>query len=169
MRRGQVVTGTVTTIANFGVTFVDIGGFAAMINLPELSWRPFDHPSDVVSVGQEVTAEVLGVDMVRERVPLSLRAVQEDPWPEVAQRIGEVVIGSVTKVVPFGVFVRVEDRADGFQGLVHTSELDASSRDVVEVGNALTVKIVEVDLARRRIVLSPVQALTSTTEGQPCD
>ncbi|MFE9701559.1 S1 RNA-binding domain-containing protein [Streptomyces sp. NPDC006270] len=169
LRRGQVVTGTVTTIASFGVTFVDIGGFTAMINIPELSWRPFDHPSDVVSVGQEVTAEVLDVDMVRERVPLSLRAVEEDPWPQVAQRIGEVVIGPVTKIVPFGAFVRIEDREDGFQGLVHTSELDESSRDVVEVGDALTVKIIDVDLARRRIALSHVQALTSATEGQPCD
>lgn len=82
LRRGQIVTGTVTTIAGFGVTFVDIGGFTAMINMPELSWCPFNQPSDVVSVGQEITAEVLDVDMVRERVPLSLRAVQEeDPWP----------------------------------------------------------------------------------------
>ncbi|MEV5676489.1 S1 RNA-binding domain-containing protein [Streptomyces sp. NPDC052179] len=167
LRRGQVVTGTVTTIASFGVTFVDIGGFTAMTNLPELSWRPFDHPSDVVSVGQEVTAEILDVDMVRERVPLSLRALQEDPWPQMAQRIGQVVIGPVTKIVPFGVFVRIEDREDSFQGLVHTSELDESSRDVVEVGNALTVKFIDVDLARRRIVLSHVQALTSTTDGWP--
>ncbi|MFD0040974.1 S1 RNA-binding domain-containing protein [Streptomyces anulatus] len=169
LRRGQVVTGTVTTIASFGVTFVDIGGFTAMINLPELSQRPFDHPSDVVSVGQEVTAEVLGVEMVRERVQLSLRALQEDPWPQMAQTIGEVVIGSVTKIVPFGVLVRIEDREDGFHGLVHTSELDEASRDVVEVGDALTVKIIDVDLARRRIVLSHVQALTSTAEGRPCD
>lgn len=169
LRRGQVVTGTVTTIAGFGVTFVDIGGFTAMINLPELSWRPFNHPSDVVSVGQEVTAEVLGVDMVRERVQLSLRAVQEDPWPQMAQRIGQVVIGPVTKIVPFGVFVRIEDRVDGFEGLVHTSELDESSGDVVEVGNALTVKIIDVDLAHRRIVLSHVQALTSPADGWPGD
>ncbi|MFI1188307.1 S1 RNA-binding domain-containing protein [Streptomyces californicus] len=168
LRRGQVVTGTVTTIADFGVTFVDIGGFTAMINIPELSWRPFDHPSDVVSVGQEVTAEILDVDMVRERVPLSLRAVEEDPWPQVAQRIGEVVIGPVTKIVPFGFFVRIEDREDGFEGLVHTSELDASSRDVVEVGDALTVKIIDVDPAHRRIALSHVQAPTSTAEGRPC-
>ncbi|MEV7569234.1 S1 RNA-binding domain-containing protein [Streptomyces tanashiensis] len=159
LRRGQLVTGTVTIIADFGVTFVDIGGFTAMINIPELSWRPFNHPSDVVSVGQEITAEVLDVDMVRERVPLSLRAVQEDPWPQVAQRIGQVVIGPVTKIVPFGVFVRVEDREDGFQGLVHTSELDESSGDVIEVGDALQVKIIDVDLARRRIALSHVQAL----------
>lgn len=77
-----------------------------MVNVPELSWRPFDHPSDVISVGQEVTAEVLGVDMIRERVSLSLRAVQEDLWPQPAQLIGQVVTGPVTKIVPFGVFVR---------------------------------------------------------------
>lgn len=155
---GQVVTGTVTTIASFGVTFVDIGGFTAMINIPELSWRPINHPSDVVSVGQEVTAEVLDVDMAWERVPLSLRAVQEDPWPQVAQRIGQVVTGPVTKIVPFGVFVRIEDREDGFGGLVHGDELDQSPQDVIEVGDALTVKIIDVDLVRRRIALSQRQA-----------
>ncbi|MFJ9025001.1 S1 RNA-binding domain-containing protein [Streptomyces sp. NPDC102259] len=151
LRRGQVVTGTVTSIASFGVTFVDIGGFTAMINIPELSWRPFNHPSDVVSVGQNITAEVLDVDMVWERVPLSLRAVQEDPWPQLARRIGQVVTGPVTKIVPFGVFVRIEDREDGFEGLVHTSELDESPGVVVEVGDALTVKIIDIDLAQRRI------------------
>ncbi|MDX3524719.1 S1 RNA-binding domain-containing protein [Streptomyces scabiei] len=158
LRCGQVVTGTVTSIASFGVTIVDIGGFRAMIDIPELSWRPFDHPSDVVSVGQEVTAEVLDVDLVRERVPLSLRAVQDDPWPQVAQRIGQVITGPVTKIVPFGVFVRIEDREDGFQGLVHTSELDESPGDIVEVGDVLTVKIIEVDLTRRRVTLSQKQA-----------
>jgi small subunit ribosomal protein S1 len=167
LRRGQVVTGTVQTIASFGVTFVDIGGFTAMINIPELSWRPFNHPSDVVSIGQEITAEVLDVDMIRERVPLSLRAVQEDPWPQVAQRIGQVVTGPVTKIVPFGAFVRIEDRQDGFEGLVHTSELDESPDDAIEVGDTLTVKIIDVDLARRRIALSRVQALASSAENQP--
>ncbi|MGW1404055.1 S1 RNA-binding domain-containing protein [Streptomyces sp. NPDC002405] len=165
LRRGQVVTGTVTTIASFGVTCVDIGGFTAMINIPELSWRPINHPSDVVSVGQQITAEVLDVDMVRERVPLSLRAVQEDPWPQVAQRIGQVVTGPVTKIMPFGVFVRIEDREDGFEGLVHTSELDESTGGVVEVGDALTVKIIDVDLARRRIALSQTQARTPSHQG----
>jgi ribosomal protein S1 len=140
-----------------------------MINIPELSWRPCNHPSDVVSVGQEIRAEVLDVDMIRERVPLSLRAVQEDPWPQLVQRIGQVVTGPVTKIMPFGVFVRIEDREDGFQGLVHTSELDEPSGDVLEVGDALTVKIIDVDLARRRIALSHVQAPASTTEGQPRD
>lgn len=136
-----------------------------MINIPELSWRPINHPSDVVSVGQQITAEVLDVDTVRERVPLSLRAVQEDPWPQVAQRIGQVVTGPVTKIVPFGVFVRLEDREDGFEGLVHTSELDESTGDTVEVGDALTVKIIDVDLARRRITLSRTQARRPRHEG----
>ncbi|MGW1412248.1 S1 RNA-binding domain-containing protein [Streptomyces sp. NPDC002403] len=167
LRCGQVVTGTVTTIAGFGVTFVDIGGFTAMINIPELSWRPINHPSDVVSVGQGITARVLDVDMVWERVPLSLRALQDDPWPQIAQRIGQVVTGPVTRIVPFGVFVRVEDRENGFEGLVHTSELDESPGVVVEVGDALTVKIIDVDLARRRIVLSQTQARTTRHEGDP--
>ncbi|WP_327412041.1 alpha/beta fold hydrolase [Streptomyces sp. NBC_01233] len=79
LRRGQVVTGTITHIADFCVTFVDIGGFTAMINIPELSWHPIGHPSEVVSVGQEITAEILDVDPVRERVSLSLKALQEDP------------------------------------------------------------------------------------------
>ncbi|WP_405731504.1 S1 RNA-binding domain-containing protein [Streptomyces sp. NBC_01537] len=170
LRRGQVVTGTVTSIADFGVTFVDIGGFTAMINIPELSWRPSNHPSDIVSVGQEITAEVLDVDMVRERVPLSLKAVQEDPWPQLAQRIGQVVTGPVTRILPFGAFVRIEDRDDGFEGLVHNSELDASPverpEDVVQVGDTLTGEIIDVDLTRRRITLSPIQAATAGLRDQ---
>ncbi|MFF3015603.1 S1 RNA-binding domain-containing protein [Streptomyces sp. NPDC057939] len=169
LRRGQIVTGTVTTIADFGVTFVDIGDFTAMINIPELSWRPIDYPSDVVSVGQEVTAEILDVDMRRERVPLSLRALNEDPLRRLAQRIGEVVVGPVTRIMPFGVFVRIEDREDGFQGLVHDGEPDEPSENVVEVGDILSVKIIEVDLTHRCIALSRVQAPASTAEGRPRD
>ncbi|MGW7262239.1 S1 RNA-binding domain-containing protein [Streptomyces sp. NPDC054842] len=163
LRRGQVVTGRVTTIASFGVTFVDIGGFTAMINIPELSWRRINHPSDVVSVGQEITAEVLDVDMVRERVPLSLKALQPDPMQDLARQVGQIVIGPVTKLVPFGAFVRIEDSEDGFEGLVHNTELADEHverpEDVVQVGEALAVKILEVDPTRRRIALSHKQAL----------
>ncbi|MEV6279927.1 S1 RNA-binding domain-containing protein [Nocardia sp. NPDC051832] len=161
LRRGQIVTGRVLTIASFGGTFVDIGGGTAMINIPELSWRPFDHPSDIVTVGAEITAAILDVDMICERVPLSLRALQEDPLPQVTQRIGQVLTGPVTMVTPFGVFVRIEDRADGFQGLVHTSELGETPGAVIEVGYPLTVKILDVDLVRRRITLSRTQALAA--------
>ncbi|MFJ9576169.1 S1 RNA-binding domain-containing protein [Streptomyces sp. NPDC101191] len=163
LHRGQICTGVVTDIANFGVTFVDIGGFTAMINIPELSWRRFDHPSDVVSVGQEISAEILDVDLVRERVPLSLKALKEDPMPQFIQQVGQITSGVVTKLVPFGAFVCVEDREDGLEGLVHLSELAEGGvnrpEDVVQVGDTLTVKIVDVDLPRRRITLSRLQAL----------
>ncbi|MFF3425313.1 S1 RNA-binding domain-containing protein [Streptomyces sp. NPDC002602] len=163
LHRGQICTGTVTKIASFGVTFVDIGGFTAMINIPELSWRRFDHPSDIVAVGQEITAEILDVDLVHERVPLSLRTLQEDPMPQFIQRVGQITNGVVTKVVPFGAFVRIEDREGGLEGLVHLTELTEGHvdrpEDVVQVGASLTVKILDVDLPRRRITLSHLQAL----------
>ncbi|WP_344016887.1 S1 RNA-binding domain-containing protein [Kitasatospora atroaurantiaca] len=162
LRRGQTVTGIVTKIASFGVTFVDIGGFTAMINIPELSWRPINHPSDVVAVGQQITAEILDVDMVRERVPLSLKALQEDPMPQIAQQVGRIVTGEVTKLVPFGAFVRIEDRKDGFEGLVHNTELAEPPvdrpEDAVQVGDRIIVKIIDVDPTRRRIALSHTQA-----------
>ncbi|MCX4399087.1 S1 RNA-binding domain-containing protein [Streptomyces sp. NBC_01767] len=165
LRRGQLVTGTVKWIADFGVTFVDIGGFTAMINIPELSWRPFDHPTEIVSVGQEITAEVLDVDMSRERVPLSLRAVQEDPWPQLTQRIGQVVTGPVTKVVRFGLFVRIEDREDGIAALVHIEGLADTpverSEHAVRVGDILTVKILDVDVTRRTAL--------ACTQSRPAD
>lgn len=112
-------------------------------------------------------AKRLGFALLLKFFEVEARCMQEDPWQQVGQRIGQVVTGPVTKIMPFGVFVRIEDREHGFQGLVHTTELDESSEDVVEVGDALTVKIIDVDLARRRIALSHVQALA--TEGQPRD
>ncbi|MET9402950.1 S1 RNA-binding domain-containing protein [Kitasatospora sp. NPDC002965] len=160
--RGQVVTGTVIEIASFGVTFVDIGGFTAMINIPELSWRPIGHPSDVVVVGGQITAEVLGVDLAREQVPLSLKGLQEDPMLQIARQVGRTVTGEVTKVAPEGLFVRIEDRADGFQGLVHNAELAQPPADrpegAVRVGDELAVMITDVDLARRRITLARTRA-----------
>jgi ribosomal protein S1 len=151
LRRGQLVTGTVIEIASFGVTFVDTNGFTAMINIPELSWRPINHPSDVVTVGQEVTIEILDVDIERRRVPLSLKALQDDPLIQLQQRIGHTVTGPVTKIVPFGVFIRIEGRNDGFEGLLHTSELSGVH---VQIGDMLTVKIDQVDTMRRRIGLT---------------
>ncbi|MFD8205569.1 S1 RNA-binding domain-containing protein [Streptomyces sp. NPDC059695] len=162
--RGEIVTGTVTRIADFGVTFVDIGGFEAMINIPELSWRPFDHPSDIVSVGQEVNAEILDVDPVRERVSLSLRALYEDPMPLLTVEIGQTLVGRVTKLIPFGVFVRIEEVENGFEGLVHNSELADEYLENpqlgIQVGDALLVKILDIDTVRRRITLSHRQAVS---------
>ncbi|MFC9483162.1 S1 RNA-binding domain-containing protein [Streptomyces griseus] len=163
LRPGQIVTGTVTHIASFGVTFVDIGGFEAMINIPELSWRRFEHPSDVVSVGEVIEAEVLGVAFLPERVSLSLKSLHEDPMRLLTGQIGRTLVGPVTKVLPFGVFVRVEEAEDGFEGLVHISELADEHRAGPEIairaGDALPVRIVDVDLSRRRIVLTNRQAV----------
>jgi|UniRef100_UPI003F493BF6 small subunit ribosomal protein S1 len=155
LRRGQRIEGTVIEIADFGVTFVDIGGFTAMINIPELSWRRINYPADVVSVGQQVIAEILDVDIERGRVALSLKALQDDPLTELEQQIGSLVSGPVTKIVPIGVFVRVEDRDDGFEGLVPNTELAGNE---VEVGDILTVRISLVDVPRRRIGLTLAQA-----------
>ncbi|MGH3390956.1 MAG: S1 RNA-binding domain-containing protein [Actinomadura sp.] len=147
------------------MTFVDIGGVTAMINIPELSWRPFNHPSEVLTVGQEITAQILDVDMVRERVTLSLKALQEDPMLQLVQQVGQIVRGRVTKLVPFGAFVRIEDRRDGFEGLVHNSELAEGHverpEDVAQVGDEFHVKIIDVDPKRRRITLSHAQAIAA--------
>ncbi|MBM9623784.1 S1 RNA-binding domain-containing protein [Streptomyces zhihengii] len=162
LRRGQVVTGTVTRIAPFGVTFVDVEGFEAFINIPELSWRRFEHPSDVVSVGERIRAEVLDADLVRGRLALSLKGLQDDPMRELTGLVGRTVRGRVTKLIPFGVFVRVEDRPDGFEGLVHNDELlDRWADDPqagIAVGDEMRVKVLAVDPPRRRITLSERRA-----------
>ncbi|MGG8410476.1 S1 RNA-binding domain-containing protein [Streptomyces sp. 12297] len=151
-------------MAGFGVTFVDIGGFEAMINIPELSWRHVDDPSDIVSVGQEINAEILDIDPVRERVTLSLKALHEDPLLLLTARIGQTIVGHVTKLVPIGAFVRIEDVENGFEGLVHNSELAnrhlETSQRGIQVGDALPVKILDIDPVQRRITLSHRQAIS---------
>ena len=160
LQKGQVRKGTVSSIVNFGA-FVDLGGVDGLVHVSELSWKHIDHPSEVVEVGQEVTVEVLDVDLDRERVSLSLKATQEDPWQAFARThaIGQVVPGKVTKLVPFGAFVRVED---GIEGLVHISELAQRHVDlpeqIVKVGEEVFVKVIDIDLERRRISLSLKQA-----------
>ena len=119
LQKSQVRSGVVSSIVNFGA-FVDLGGVDGLVHVSELSWKHIDHPSEVVEVGQEVTVEVLDVDLDRERVSLSLKATQEDPWQQFARthQINQVVPGRVTKLVPFGAFVRVDE---GIEGLVHIS------------------------------------------------
>ncbi|WP_108832943.1 30S ribosomal protein S1 [Actinomyces sp. Marseille-P3109] len=160
LQKGQVRSGVVSSIVNFGA-FVDLGGVDGLVHVSELSWKHIDHPSEVVEVGNEVTVEVLDVDFDRERVSLSLKATQEDPWQAFARThaIGQVVPGKVTKLVPFGAFVRVED---GIEGLVHISELAQRHVEVPEqvakVGDEVFVKVIDIDLERRRISLSLKQA-----------
>src|SRR5687768_2216866 len=156
LQKGERRKGTVSSIVNFGA-FVDLGGVDGLVHVSELSWKHVDHPQEVVTVGQEVEVEVLDVDLERERVSLSLKATQEDPWKEFERRYkaGEVIPGQVTKLVPFGAFVRV---AQGIEGLVHISELSHEHIDtpesVLSVGDQVRVKVIEVDVPRRRISLS---------------
>jgi small subunit ribosomal protein S1 len=160
LQKGQIRKGVVSSIVNFGA-FVDLGGVDGLVHVSELSWKHIDHPGEVVEVGQDVTVEVLDVDMDRERVSLSLKSTQEDPWQQFARthQIGQVVPGRVTKLVPFGAFVRVEE---GIEGLVHISELADRHveipEQVVQVGDEIFVKIIDIDLDRRRISLSLKQA-----------
>ena len=166
--KGEVRTGVVSSIVNFGA-FVDLCGVDGLVHVSELSWKHVDHPSEVVEVGQEVNVEVLDVDLERERVSLSLKATQEDPWRQFARQheIGDVIDGRVTKLVPFGAFVEVDD---AIEGLVHISELAdhhvERAEDELRVHDQVEVKIIDIDLDRRRISLSRKQALRgSEVEG----
>ena len=167
LNKGEVRTGVVSSIVNFGA-FVDLGGVDGLVHVSELSWKHVDHPSEVVEVGQEVQVEVLDVDLERERVSLSLKATQEDPWRQFARRheVGDVIEGRVTKLVPFGAFVEVDD---AIEGLVHISELAdhhvERAEDEVSVHDRVEVKIIDIDLDRRRISLSRKQALSPSAEA----
>ena len=160
LKPGERRKGVISSVVNFGA-FVDLGGMDGLIHVSELSWQHVDHPSAVVTIGDEVDVEVLEVDLDRERISLSLKATQKDPWKEFADshRVGELVYGRVTKLVPFGSFVQV---GDNIEGLVHISEMSEhhveSPEQVVTPGEELWVKIIEIDLERRRISLSVKQA-----------
>src|SRR5271156_5689627 len=164
LQKGAIRKGVVSSIVNFGA-FVDLGGVDGLVHVSELSWKHIDHPGEVVEVGQEVTVEGLDVDMDRQRVSLSLKSTQEDPWQQFARthQIGQVVPGRNTKLGPVGAFVRVEE---GIEGLVHISELADRHveipEQVVQVGDEIFVKIIDIDLDRRRISLSLKQANEGT-------
>jgi len=160
LKPGERRKGVISSVVNFGA-FVDLGGMDGLIHVSELSWKHVSHPSDVVTIGDEVDVEVLEVDLDRERISLSLKATQQDPWQEFAEthRVGELVYGRVTKLVPFGSFIQV---GDNIEGLVHISEMSNHHIDlpeqVVTPGEELWVKIIDVDLEKRRISLSVKQA-----------
>ena len=155
LKKGQIREGVVSSIVNFGA-FVDLGGVDGLIHVSELSWKHIDHPSEVVKVGDKVTVEVLDVDLDRERISLSLKATQEDPWQRFARTHvpGQIVKGKVTKIVQFGVFISVED---GIEGLVHISELSwgriKHPSEVVSVGDKVKVFVIGLDKENKKISL----------------
>jgi small subunit ribosomal protein S1 len=153
---GQVVEGKISNIVDFGA-FVDLEGIDGLIHISELSWSHVNHPSEVVSIGDTVRIKVLDIDRDRQRISLGLKQTQEDPWQRVisTHRGGDVLEGTVTKVVAFGAFVEI---LPGVEGLVHISELAdhhvENPSEVVEPGSKLNVKILEIDEERRRLSLS---------------
>jgi small subunit ribosomal protein S1 len=152
---GEVCNGHVTNLCDFGA-FVDLGGVEGLIHISELSWGHVSHPADVLQSGQEVEVYVLNVNRRQERIGLSLKRLRPDPWNTVENRyrVGQIIQGTVTNIVDFGAFVRIER---GLEGLIHASELANSetvrSRTLVE-GESIQVQIVSIDGSRHRIGLT---------------
>ena len=156
LSKGMRLKGTVSSIVDFGA-FVDLGGIDGLIHISELSWSHVNHPSEVVKVGEEVEVEVLDVDLQRERISLGLKQTTEDPWTKLVETypVGTIADGKVTKIVPFGAFIEL---GDNVEGLVHISEMALKHIDspaqVVHVGDNVKVKVMDVNVERRRISLS---------------
>ena len=157
---GQKVTGTVRSIAPFGV-FIDLGGIDGLVHKSELSWNKVNNPEAGYQVGEQVEAEVIDINHERGRISLSIRRLQPDPWHSTVAdfKVGDIIDGTVTKLVNFGAFVRVRD---GLEGLIHISELShqrvAHPGDVVHEGQTLKLKIISLDSERHRLGLSLKQA-----------
>ncbi|MDH4140563.1 MAG: 30S ribosomal protein S1, partial [Coriobacteriia bacterium] len=156
LEKGRILPGTVSSIVDFGA-FVDLGGIDGLVHISELSWSHVNHPSEVVKVGDEVEVMVLDVDRERERISLGLKQTQPDPWRELVKKfpVGAIIEGKVTKLVPFGAFVEM---GDGVEGLVHISEMAKghveTPEQITAVAENVHVKVMDVDLDRRRISLS---------------
>jgi small subunit ribosomal protein S1 len=159
----------VTNLCSFGV-FVDLGGLEGLVHVSELSWGRVEHPGDVLEPGQPVEVYVLNVDRERKRVGLSVKRLQPDPWQSVEERyrVGQIVEGVVTHVVDFGAFARVEE---GLEGLIHVSELAEGNflhpRNVVQEGDIVAVRVLNIDGARRRMGLSMRQVGGSAARTPP--
>jgi small subunit ribosomal protein S1 len=156
LQPGLVVEGQISNIVDFGA-FVDLDGIDGLIHISELSWSHVNHPSELLSIGDTVQVKVLDIDRDRQRISLGLKQTQEDPWQRIVDtyNVGDELAGKVTKVVTFGAFVEI---LDGVEGLVHISELAThhveNPREIVQPGDDVRVKILEIDSERRRLSLS---------------
>jgi small subunit ribosomal protein S1 len=156
LQEGSTVTGTVKNITDYGA-FVDLGGIDGLLHITDLAWRRVKHPSEVIAVGQEVTAKVLKFDQEKNRVSLGLKQLGDDPWVGLARRYptGTRLFGKVTNITDYGAFVEIDA---GIEGLVHVSEMDWTNKNVspskvVSLGDEVEVMILEIDEDRRRISL----------------
>lgn len=164
---GDIRQGRVTNLCSFGA-FVDLGGLEGLVHISELSWGRVKHPGDVLEPGQPVEVYIINVDRKRGRVGLSTKRLWPDPWQFVEERyqVGQIVEGVITHVVDFGAFARVEE---GVEGLIHVSELAEGNfihpRNVVQEGNVVTARILNIDKERRRMGLSLRQVEKPVTTG----
>jgi small subunit ribosomal protein S1 len=169
LAEGEVRTGRVINLADFGA-FVDIGGVDGLVHLSELSWKRVSHPVEVLSVGQEIEVYVLGVDRERQRVALSLKRLEPDPWASIEDRYqeGQLIEGKITRLTKWGAFARIVGD-EAIEGLIHISELDESPvihpRDVIEAGQVVTLRVINVDAGRHRMALS----LRQVAQGEYLD
>ncbi|MDX1665293.1 MAG: S1 RNA-binding domain-containing protein [Candidatus Promineifilaceae bacterium] len=158
LEEGQTREGRVVNLTDFGA-FVDIGGVEGLVHISEISWKRVGHPRDVLEVGDRVRVAVLDVDHERQRIALSLKRLETDPWTIVDEiyEEGQLVEATVTKLTQFGAFARIEDEY-GLEGLIHISEMSEGHvnhpRDIVQSGDVVTVRIIRVDPEQRQIGLS---------------
>lgn len=156
LAEGEVRRGVVSSLCDFGA-FVDLGGADGLVHLSELSWRRVGHPREVLKVGQQVDVYVLGVDIERRRIALSLKRLQKEPWETVGERyqVGQLIPCTVTKLTEFGAFARLDE---DIEGLIHISELSEERiehpREIVAEGQELTLRIIRIDPERQRLGLS---------------
>ena len=160
LREGSIITGTVKNITEYGA-FIDLGGIDGLLHITDMAWRRVRHPSEVLAVGQEVTAKVLRFDQEKNRVSLGVKQLGDDPWTGIARRYpqGTRMFGKVTNITDYGSFVEIEP---GIEGLVHVSEMDWTNKNVnpakvVAMGEETEVMILEIDEERRRISLGMKQ------------
>jgi len=162
LTEGETRQGRVINLADFGA-FVDLGGIDGLVHLSELSWKRVAHPSEVVQVGQQIEVYVLGVDRERQRVALSLKRLQPDPWASIEERYqeGQLVEGTITRLAKWGAFARIVGD-EAIEGLIHVSELEEGPvvhpRDVIKPGQVVTLRVIGVDGKRHRMALSLKQA-----------
>src|SRR5690349_743538 len=164
LQEGAVVKGIVKNITDYGA-FVDLGGIDGLLHITDLAWRRVKHPSEVLNVGDEVTAKILKFDQEKNRVSLGLKQLGEDPWVGLSRRYppGTRLFGKVTNITDYGAFVEIEA---GIEGLVHVSEMDWTNKNihptkVVQLGDEVEVMILEIDEERRRISLGMKQCMSN--------
>ncbi len=168
LQEGQETTGVVKNLTDYGA-FVDLGGVDGLLHITDMAWKRVKHPSEVVTVGQEIAVKVLKFDRERSRVSLGLKQLGEDPWVDITNRYPETtrLVGKVTNVTDYGCFVEIEE---GVEGLVHVSEMDWTNKNihpskVVQLGMEVEVLVLEIDEERRRISLGLKQCKANPWEA----